>query len=117
MQLHLFYDRVPLENRRRKPTPYAPRRSQMPKPDRLESVWRLAAEEGWERDPHSQPGKERWRLPGTAFCLRANWDMTTVYRLVDHRAHQQKSVPSDALGMVRLLLQRTRLEAKRSIGR
>jgi hypothetical protein len=85
--------------------------------DRLDAVWRVAAEEGWERDLHSQPGKERWRLPGTAYCLRANWHITTVYRLVDHKAHQKQSVSSDALGLVRLLLQRTRLEAKRSRGR
>jgi hypothetical protein len=90
---------------------------QTAQPDRLEAVFRVAAEEGWERDPHSQSSKERWRLPGTRYYLRTNWHTTTVYRLIDHGARQQQSVPSHALGMVRLLLQRTRLEAKRSIGR
>jgi len=117
IQLRLFYQRQHTEAHRRKPVPYAPDRSKMPKQDWVVEVLRIAAEEGWERDAHSQPGKERWRLPGTAYCLRVNWHIATVYRLVDHKAHQKQSVSSDALGLVRLLLQRTRLEAKRSIGR
>ena len=70
---------------------------------------------GWEPDPASRAGSgygQRWHLPGTAWRLRAHFDTTTVYRLLDRSAVDTRMCRTANLTGCVLLLETIMLQEK-----